>query len=293
MSPMATPIYVLGVGRSGTTLLRLMLAGHSQIAIPGEAPWVTTPPDGADATRGVEAILTHPRFTEWRLDPDAVRASVARRRPSNWPEMVDAVFATYAEHRGKPRWGDKTPTHIDHLPLLAGWFPRAQFLHLVRDGRDVAASLAEQPWGPRNAVAAAFYWRRAVRRAHRFGTGLGPQRYLQLRLEDLVTDPAGELRRVCAFLGEAYEPTMLDYPDRFARPGVVAPPGHESLALAPTRGLRDWRATVRPRDRRAVENVCRPLLRQFGYPVGRRSAAGWLRAGADRVRGLALRVARR
>jgi Sulfotransferase family len=286
------PVYVIGVGRSGTTLLRLMLDGHSRLAIPGEAPWVTAPPARSAPNDNLETIFRHPRFTEWRLDPEFVRASVARRRPSDWPDTVDAVFAAYAEHRGKPRWGDKTPTHIDHLPVLARWFPGAQFVHLVRDGRAVAASLDEQPWGPRNAMAAAFYWRNAVRRAHRVGARLGRNRYLELRLEDLVADAPGQLRRVCTFIGEAYEDRMLEYHDRFARRGKVGPPGHESLALPPTPGLRDWRATLGPGEQRAVESICRPVLRMFGYPVGRPSIAGWLRAGADRAQGLALRIMR-
>jgi Sulfotransferase family len=286
------PIYVIGVGRSGTTLLRLMLDGHSRIAIPGEAPWVTAPPARLTSGDNLDAIITHTRFPEWRLDPAYVRASVARRSPSGWPDTVAAVFAAYAEQQGKRRWGDKTPTHIDHLPVLARWFPRAQFVHLVRDGRAVAASLAEQPWGPRNAMAAAFYWRKAVGRARRIGVRLGMQRYLELRLEDLVADAPAQLRKVCAFLGEEYEPGMLEYHNRFARRGRSAPPGHEPLALPPTPGLRDWRATLGSHEQRAVESICRPALRLFGYPVGRPSVAGWLRARADRAHGLALRITR-
>lgn len=279
------PFYVIGVGRSGTTLLRVMLDEHSRLAIPGEAPWVTS----VDPSAGVRGILAHPRFGEWELDPAAVMAAVERHQPETWPDLIDTLFCAVAARRSKPRWGDKTPSHIDHLAKLARWFPDAAFVHIIRDGRAVAASLAEQPWGPRNAMAGAFYWRHAVSRARRIGRRLG-HRYHEVRLEDLVADPEQALGAICTFLGEDYEPAMLEYPRTVRAKGGILERAHRHLADPPTAGLRDPHAGLRPVESRAVEAVCRPLLRDLGYPVGPLSPTGWVVARADRARGAARRL---
>ena len=296
MPASSVPFYVIGVGRSGTTLLRLMLDGHSRLAVPGEAPWVTSVGLAAGARpmkELLEEIITHSRFHEWGLDESSARTAAARRSPKTWPALVDALFSAFAEKQSKNRWGDKTPTHIDHLPVLARWFPSAQFVHIVRDGRAVAASLAEQAWGPRNPMSASFYWRGAVQRARRYGARLGPTRYLEVRLEDLIDDTQAGLERICEFLEEPFETAMLDYPVRVAATNKPIAPPHAALALPPTPGLRDWRHEMTPLAQRAVESVCRPALKRFGYAVARSSATGLIVAWADRVYGATRKLARR
>src|SRR6478672_7956226 len=107
---MAPPMIVLGVGRSGTTLLRVMLDRSSQIAIP----------------------------YEWGISPEDVRPRLHEGMTTG--EAIAAVFEVYAQHEGKPRWGDKTPLYMQHLPLLERLFPDGLWVHLVRDGRDAALS---------------------------------------------------------------------------------------------------------------------------------------------------------
>ena len=138
---MAPPLIVLGVGRSGTTLLRVMLNRSSEIAIPYESFFVT-PLAQRHRRRPkldefVDDLGRFYQLYEWGIAPEDVRPRL--REGMTTGEAIAAVFEVYAEHEGKPRWGDKTPLYMQHLPLLEGLFPDALWVHLVRDGRDGGA----------------------------------------------------------------------------------------------------------------------------------------------------------
>jgi sulfotransferase family protein len=292
------PFFVVGCPRSGTTLLKHMLEGHPRLAIPYESHFVVAqaPSSGPVGLArrpapSVDTILAHPCVQRWDVAPEILRARVAAAAPTTYPDLVAAVFEAYAAAHEKPRWGDKTPGYVMHLPLLERMFPDAQFVHVVRDGREVAVSLAERPWGPASAIAGAFWWRTKAGRGVRDGRRLGRDRYCELRLEDLVDAPEEQLRRVCEFLGEEYTPAMLDYGDRVAGSDEEDDPEATiHLASGPTPGLRDWRTGRPPREAHAVESVCAPLLARLGYLPGTRTATGLAYAWAVRIRDLPGRV---
>jgi hypothetical protein len=178
----------------------------------------------------------------------------------------------------------KMPNYVLHITRLAELFPDAQFVHVLRDGREVSASLVERPWGPRRAVAAALQWVRSVRTGLSAGRALGPERYMEVRLEDLVADPEQRLREICRFLAEEYVPGMLDYPERASAAPLAGTRDHEHVGRPPTAGLRDWRAKLSARDQAAVEAACRDLLAELGYAPGRASLGGSLSVALERAR---------
>jgi hypothetical protein len=251
-----------------------MLQEHPRLAIPPEAHWVveSAPRRGRWSperwTEVLDEIMRHPKYADWQLPAADARAAVAGRRFSSYPALVSALFAAYAKREGKPRWGDKTPENVPHLEFLSGLFPRSVFIHVIRDGRNVAASLADQVWASDGLVGKAYWWRDCVTAGRRAGQRLGPARYCEVRLEDLIADPEGVLKRVCSAIGEAYMPQMLEYtrssaridswPHRYRR-------SHQHLRKPPTAGLRDWTAGISPGERDAVIRICRPLLRELGY----------------------------
>jgi len=131
--------------------------------------------------------------------------------------MISVLFDTHARRDGKLRWVNKTPAYIDILPVLGRVFPEMRFVHCVRDGRDVAASVLSQPWGPKTVEEAAQWWVNKVRRGRAFGA-LRPSRYFEVRFEDLLAAPEYTLSRVFAFVGESRDATevMEEYGRRFS-----------------------------------------------------------------------------
>ena len=264
---------VLGVGRSGTTLLRVMLDRSSQIAIPYESFFVTPLAHRHGSRPKLDDFLDDlGRFYqlyEWGIAPEDVRPRL--REGMTTGEAIAAVFEVYAEHEGKPRWGDKTPLYMQHLPLLERLFPDALWVHLVRDGRDAALSFLELPEGfsgktwalPRTVAQFAARWRTEILAARRLGRQVGA-RYLELRYEDLVVDPERELRRVCEHASLPWEPAMLEHANA---PDVSEMPEHRNLAQPPTPGLRDWRSQMSREDALSFEQVAGDVLQSAGYEL--------------------------
>lgn len=266
------PLFVLGVRRSGTTLLRVMLDRNTELAVPDESYFIPQiahrHPRKVDPVSFLEDVRRLPTLVEWGLSAEAV---AERLRPGMTPgEAIGAIFAAYADVHGKPRWGDKTPLYMQYLPLLERLFPTARFVHLVRDGRDAALSFLSVPrgimtegWGyPTDAAGFARLWRTEVNAARALGRRVGAERYLEVRYEDLVREPASELRRVCGFVGLEYQEDMLAY---VGHSDSARKPHQQRLNQPPTAGVRDWRTELTPADGAAFEAVAGDVLGMLGY----------------------------
>ncbi len=278
--PPVFPFFV-GCGRSGTTLLRAMFDSHPDLAVPDEVSFVirlARPhyarhygwPRRYDADAGAALITANASWRRWGLPPDESRAALADPPPASFPDAVRRAYAAWAAHEGKPRYADKTPMHVLHLPRLARMFPEARFVHLVRDGRDVALSYTSVAWGPATVTDAALLWRRRVSAGRRAGRRLGPDRYREVRYEDLVAEPERVVRDLCGFLDLAWDDALLRYPDRAG--AVIAatrfPAAHDRLRLPPTPGLRDWRREMDVADVARFEAVAGRELTAHGYALG-------------------------
>jgi hypothetical protein len=193
----ARPIFIVGCARSGTTLLRLMLDSHPGIAAGEETKFLVD----------LEPILGE----HWRL------LQTYGFSRAWWVERMRSFYGgfmtDYAARKGKRRWAEKTPGYTFHLDFVDELFPEAQYVHLIRDGREVAASFRER-WGYMAGLRAAnSVWRESIVRARAFGEQLAAHRYHELRYEALVADPERELRSLLAFLGEDWDDVVLRYDD--------------------------------------------------------------------------------
>ena len=291
----STPIFVIGAPRSGTTLLRIMLSSHPRIFIPPESDFIprlylgrARAPMGRDrAVQDVQAIIDNWRFLrEWRgevPDPATFVAALPELTPA---ALLDAVYRAYAAQHGAARWGDKSPIYTRYIPLLAEIFPSAQFVHLIRDGRDAALStLAAYP--DRFYVDmyfAARSWRQRVRAARHAGRALGPARYTELRYEDLTADPEAALRPLCDWLGEDYAPAMCE-PHKLARE-LLRPRGRHAPVREPVHtNSGGWQSRMPVADQRLFHAVASDLLADLGYDVADRGPLS--PAERTRVAGLA------
>lgn len=293
---MTTPfLFVVGSGRSGTTLLRAMLDAHPDLTIPGESYFIEQMArrrdgfrrDGRFARDLFEAeLFADLRFRAWNLPPDAVRAEFDERPPVDIASAVRGTYRAAAARMGKTRWGDKTPSYALCVPLLADLLPEAVFVHLVRDPRDVAASYARAGWGPRTMTAAGHAWRSRVVAAAGAGRALGPGRYLEVRYEDLVGDPAAHLARICDLAALDYRPEMLDYENGpVVRRSLGMEGGaHTALASRPIIGLRNWRKDLSTAAAARVGVMTDDVASDFGYPQSPPLTP------ANRVRSMAERI---
>jgi hypothetical protein len=272
--------------------MRVMFDANPLIAIPLETYFPVDPPlewfdpEGTFISeRAVGAFERKRWFRKMPLHPGAFRSAVAAESPATYPDLVRCLYRLYAESQGKARYGNKTPRHVIFIPTLAERFPEARFVHIVRDGRDVTLSLLEVDDDMPDVRTAARFWRDRVMAGRVDGTRLGAERYVEVRYEDLLEDPEGELRRLCAFLDLAFDHAMLRYYERI--PEMVIGSGtHAKLSLPPTKGLRDWRAQMAEADVASFEAIAGDALEAFGYPLYRPapSRAERLRSdAADRV----------
>ena len=211
--------FIVGVPRSGTTMLRLMLDAHPDLAIPPETYFVTNLIEAADGGAGPDqlanVLVGHRRWGDLGIEEAELRRRLAAIGKPGGGDAVRVAFGLYAEGRGKPRWGDKTPAYLTNIAEIGRALPEARFIHLIRDGRDVALSVLRMPEAdrpmrnPDTVGLVATRWSRRIERARRQAEGL--DRYLEVRFEDLVTEPEGVLRPVCEFVELDYRPELLDY----------------------------------------------------------------------------------
>jgi hypothetical protein len=280
--------FIIGFERSGTTLLRAIVDAHPDIAVGPESPFVANlaPQWAGDRGLDVEALVADLvadwQFHRWLMAPDDVRAVLTDAAPADYPDAVRALFASWAEREGKPRYGDKTPRNLLWIDRLAELFPEARFVHLIRDGRDVAASYAAE--FPLPVPRAIQRWARRLRIGRAAGAALGPDRYREIRYEDLVADPEPVVREVCELFELSFDPTMLRHEEQVDRlfGRMLDISHHQRVALPVTPGLRDWRTQMSPEDVALCEEAAGDLLAELGYELS--GAPPSLRARARMVR---------
>jgi hypothetical protein len=287
-------VFVLGAGRSGTSVLRSVLDGHSQLAVSHEGRFVFPlsrrrsryeRADGFDVDAFAADLLADPAVRgNLGLEPDDVRTALGGAPIVNYPDAVRRVFAYYASQRGKSRYGDKMPAYVQRIPTLAAMFPEGRFVHIIRDGRDVALSTMAIPGERQDPVALGIDWRRRVEAGRTAGARLGARRYHEVRYERLVADPEEPVAELCRFLDLDYEPEMLQFFERRDNvPAKVrANPRHARLAEPLSSGARSWRTDMQPADLERFEVVAGELLVELGYERGAprpsvtaRAAAAW------------------
>jgi sulfotransferase family protein len=284
MSEADAPIFVVGVARSGTTLLAAMLSAHPRLDCGPESRFfaryrhldararrrLLDPAEWPEPAVDLLASLRnqgHPVVELFGLTEAQVRAHLASRPPA-LATILEALTVLHAEQAGKPRWIEKTPRHLLMTDLLRRLWPQAPIVRIVRDPRDVAVSLSAMPFAKESVVG------NLVRidqddRASRHRIAADPLA-MTLRYEDLVSEPARELGRVCAFLGEAFEPGMLDA--RASAAGVVG--AHEwwkESVSGPltTTSVGRWRREMSADAQRFAALHLAGFIREHGYEDAR------------------------
>jgi hypothetical protein len=288
--------FVLGSPRSGTTLLRLMLTSHPHLAVPPECGyiqwlyprfghWTATEFSRPDARRSfASAVLECRKFDGWRLGAPALELTLRDPSVVDYASACASIHRQHARQHGKPRalLGDKNNYYLQHIELLHRLYPTARFLHIVRDGRDVLCSYREvmasqsaspyRPKLPQSVESVASAWREDLQHISSALAWLPKGQLMELRYEDLCTQPQTTLEPVCAHLGVPYSRDLLDFHWHNKRLGLEPREllGWKARTLAPlsreTIGRHLTMLSAEERARFAVR-AAEPL-RRYGYTTG-------------------------
>ena len=213
---MRNPVpFIVGIHRSGTTLLRLMLDAHHDLAIPPESFLI--PQFKLDDHVSKAHFLYHLRESMAWVDFDFDSPQFLQLLDSEDPFYIShgirSFYQAYAQSFGKSRWGNKSPEYFKHMALITEFLPEVRFIHLIRDGRDVAMS--NNNVDPTLSLVDVMHvWTHHILEAR--DAALSQPYYLEVKYEDLLQDTPKVLKRICDFIDIWYDERMLYY-HKYAR----------------------------------------------------------------------------
>ncbi len=282
--------FIVGVPRSGTTLLRLMCDAHPELSIPPEMGFM---PAVAGLRRRARSNALRQEFfnavtemSSWQdanIERTEFEQALQAVEPFTVTEGVRKFYQTYARRFDKPRWGDKTPAYCLHMREIENILPEAHFIHIIRDGRDVALSARGLWFSPGDEIEQlAHRWRSWIETARR--SGKRTRHYMEIRYEHLIAEAPAVLRKVCDFVGLTYDPRMEKYYESSAErldevksmyrdDGSLVITKEERLynqryTMRPPEASRvfRWRAEMDAETKSRFETVAGDLLEELGYP---------------------------
>ncbi len=190
------------------------------------------------------------KFNDFRTSREEIVAHITKR---TFAGVLDAIFSLFAGKLGLHRWGDKTPGYIHHMEIIYELFPEAQYVYLVRDGRDVALSLRHINFGPKNMFCAAQDWAETVRAGDRFAESLPAGKLIYFTYEKMIADPTGTFRNLAEFLQIDLDETLSH---RLA---------HDLPAKIKSGNSDKWRTAFSPKQLAAYDRIAFNELNKHGY----------------------------
>ena len=294
MSRRTAPVFVVGCPRSGTTLLYDMLLSAGGFAVYRAESNVfnlLTPRLGDLSVREnreklMDAWLRSQLFRATFLDADQIRAKVLSDC-GNGGDFLRIVMGEVARTQGVERWADNSPEELQYALTIKKYLPDALFIHMIRDGRDVALSLDARPhawlrpfpWDRKESLAmTGLFWEWAVKRGRKSARQLGAD-YMEVHFEELKTDAPATLARIGTFIQHD-----LDY-DHILRVGIgsVREP-NSSFKAEDGSPVGRWKQKISPEKLSLFEALVGPTLKELGYPL---ATSG---TGASRIKALRLRA---
>lgn len=269
--------FIVGCQRSGTTLLRLILNSHSQIAIPEEGTfWMPllrrfrNRSNEHISRKELENILKYisknSQFKLWCMNPIPVINEILSWKQCTLRDLMEAFYKHYAILQNKNIWGDKTPSFFRMIPVLNKIFPEAKFIHVVRDGRDVFLSWRRMNSLMNNLSLCAIEWKYKVVKARKDLEKLPTNKWIEIKYEDLVKNPENIVKKICEFLGIDYEKEMLLF---YRKSTKYIGKHHSGLIFKPISksSLEKYKRELSFKDIRKFELLTKDVLKLYKYEI--------------------------
>jgi hypothetical protein len=267
------PFFLIGAQRSGTTLLRLILNAHSQIAIPEEGTFLIPllnkknlhrPISGSELSALASYLSLNPQLKLWACDLEGYLAELAGRESITLGRLVEDLYSACAQQNGKSMWGDKTPPFFRKVDIFHSLFPEARFIHIVRDGRDVFDSWRKIDRTKGNVSTIALDWRYKLSRIERSFSKIPESCKMTLRYEDLLQRTEESVRLVCRFLKIDFQEGMLEF---YRSSHKYIGKHHSKLIFRPVNSgnVEKWKKNLTPREARSFALLAGRYLRKYGY----------------------------
>lgn len=266
------PVFIGGCGRSGTTLMGAILGTHTECICTPESQFKidmyhfvkqSRNPDFMDVLNRITKLR---RFRFWGFDID--QKSFQSENISTYSELLLWIVKRYAEKTGKrnPRiWIDHTPANIRHTKIIFELFPDARLIHLVRDGRAVAASMIPLDWGPNTIDNAAKFWKKKILLGLE-AESKWQEKVIRVRYEDFIHDTEKILKHICFFLNIDFQPAMTKGTD--FRVPIYSSQQHALIGKEPDiRRVNAWERTLNPRQIEIFESISGKILATLGYSL--------------------------
>ena len=261
------PFFIVGCGRSGTTMLRTILDRHPDLAIPPESLFIVDylrPSNRLKGRKLLFAILDEVELREWGI---SFSADSFNDITLNSKEIINRLHELYSAERGKSLWGQKTPRFVRHYELLKLHYPDSKFIHVIRDPRGVVNSLIKSNVHQSNALFGALRWKHDVD----YGLALKkkhPDDVLEVLYEDFVKNPESITIEICNFLNIRYDESMLSYED-VSLPEYASryyESVHKLLTEPPDSSrINSWQSSLSKNEIAVVNHYCGPLMKLYGY----------------------------
>lgn len=283
-TPIDNPIFIVGSGRSGTTLLRSMLNAHPRIYISHEASYYLMNPTAQSSGEWLDFYENSAPFQWMKFSRDDLAQHIPRNLPArDLPRVFDTLMRIKAGQYGKPRYGDKTPFYSWKLKKILADFPGAKVIHIVRNPAATVASLRGMPWAPRSILLLSLLLAAQTARLEKFSG-----RILEIRLEDLIESTGETLRKVLDFVGEPWSDQVMKH-EMFAPQDDMPPFPWFEAAQKPASAATAMTGVKFPKlhdgETMLVGILTRRAFRRFNYrlaPVGISGlTSGLLHAIAD------------
>lgn len=271
-------IFIVGVGRSGTTLVQHMLNAHPEISFPPETHFFRMHIINGrfekllkkHGRKGLVNVLKKDQYLK-RLELE-VEQILERLNDNNNKisaiEFYKNILRTYATRQGKKIFGDKDPRCIEFIPSLYKFFPHSYLIHVIRDPRDVIVSRMNASWSMgRNILHHIFAYRVQFQLGRELGNKFYKERYFEIVYEDLLANPINVIKKLCSFIDIPYSQEMMNFGDHAKKIVSNEEMQWKKEALGPllTKNYGKWKSALSNIQVAKIERLCYNVFSNPGY----------------------------